>query len=122
MLALGVQGLAGIGNESDRIRIGPYVRWGITNKWALLAEANYSFFWDAGPPDPGGNQVVTYLQLFYHHYECLVSTVTINYAYTDFSLARSDLRVFPYTTTTRLHRHVTIGVTDPVGHLLRAPG
>jgi hypothetical protein len=118
-LALGVQGLAGVGNESDRVRIGPYARWGITNKWALLAEADYSFFWDAGPPDHGGNQVTTYLQLFYHHYEWLVSSVTANYAYTDFSIAKSDLSSFRYTTAARLNRNFTIGVTFAVGDILR---
>jgi hypothetical protein len=121
-LALGVQGLAGVGNESDRVRIGPYARWGITNKWALLAEADYSFFWDAGPPDHGGNQVTTYLQLFYHHYEWLVSSVTANYAYTDFSIARSDLSSIRYTTAARLNRNFTVGVTYAVGDILRDLG
>jgi hypothetical protein len=121
-LALGVQSLAGAGNEFDRMRIGPYARWGITNKWALLAEADYSFFWDAGPPDHGGNQVTTYLQLFYHHYEWLVSSVTANYAYTDFSIAKSDLSSFRYTTAARLNRNFTIGVTFAVGDILRDLG
>jgi hypothetical protein len=121
-LALGVQSLAGFANESDRVRIGPYVRWGITNKWALLAEADYSFFWDAGPPDHGGNQVTIYLQLYYHHYEWLVSSVTTNYAYTDFSIAKSDLSSFRYTTAARLNRNFTVGVTYAVGDILRDVG
>jgi hypothetical protein len=121
-LALGVQGLAGIGNESDRARIGPYARWGITNKWALLAEADYSFFWNAGPPDHGGYQVTAYLQLFYHHYEWLVSSVTANYAYTDFSIAKSDLSSLRCTTAARLNRNFTVGVTYAVGDILRDLG
>ncbi len=116
-LALGLQSQLGFSEESDRARIGPYARWGITHKWALLAQADYTRFWDAGPT--GGNQVTTYLQLFYHHYESLVSSVSANYAYSDVSLPKDNLISFRYTTAARLNRNFTLGVTYAVGDILR---
>lgn len=118
-LALGIQGQLGFAEESDRVRIGPYARWGITNKWALLAEADYTRFWEAGPATPGGDQVTTYLQLFYHHSEWLVSSVTANSAYSDFSISKNDLTSFRYTAAARLNRNLTVGITYSVGDILR---
>lgn len=118
-VALGIQGLTGFGEESDRIRIGPYARWGISNKWALLAQADYSYFWEMGPSGGKGNQVTTYLQLFYHHYEWLVSSVTANYAYSDFLTSKNHLTSFRYTTAARLNRNFTVGLSYSVGDILR---
>ena len=94
-------------------------RWGISNKWALLVEADYTYFWDGAPPDPGGNQVTTYLQLFYHHYEWLVSSATINYAYSDFSLPKDNLTSFRYTIGARLNRNFTVVATYAIGDIQR---
>jgi hypothetical protein len=118
-LALGVQGLTGWSDKFDRFRIGPYVRWGISNKVALLAQADYSYFWDGASAERSGNQATTYLQLFYHHYEWLVSSATINYAYTDFSLPKDNLTSFRYTIAARLNRNFTVGAIYAVGDILR---
>jgi hypothetical protein len=118
-LALGVQGLSGWDEKFDRFRIGPYVRWGISNKWALLVEADYSYFWDGAPPESNGNQVTTYLQLFYHHYEWLVSSATINYAYSNFSLPKDNLTSFRYAIGARLNRNFSVGATYAIGDILR---
>ena len=121
-LAFGFQAGAGAGEQSDRLRIGPYVRWGISNKWALLAEADYGAFWDGKSSSQQGNQVTTYLQLFYHHYEWLVSSVTVNYAYSDFLSSKDNLSSFRYTAAARLNRNFTIGVTYSLGDILRDLG
>jgi hypothetical protein len=118
-LALGFQGLAGFAEESDRVRVGPYARWGLSNKWTLLAQADYTRFWDAGPPGHKGNQVTTYLQLFYHHYEWLVSSVTANYGYSDFLGTKNNLTSFRCTTAARLSRNLTVGITYSAGDILR---
>ena len=118
-LALGVQGLSGWSDKFDRFRIGPYARWGISNKWALLVEADYSYFWDGASPEGSGNQVTTFLQLFYHHYEWLVSSATINYAYSNFSLPKDNLTSFRYTIAARLNRNFTVGATYAIGDILR---
>ena len=118
-LALGVQGLSGWEDNFDRFKIGPYARWGISNKWALLVEADYTYFWDGASPEPSGNQVTTYLQLFYHHYEWLVSSVTFNYAYSDFSLPKDNLTSFRYTIAARLNRNFTVVATYAIGDIQR---
>jgi hypothetical protein len=117
--ALGVQGLSGWSDRFDRFRIGPYARWGISNRWALLAQVDYSYFWGGASPEPKGNQITTYLQLFYHHYEWLVSSATINYAYSNFSLPKDDLTAFRYTIAARLNRNFTIVATYAIGDIQR---
>ena len=89
-----------------------------TNR-ALLVEADYTYFWDGASPEPGGNQVTTYLQLFYHHYEWLVSSATINYAYSDFSLPKDNLTSFRYTIGARLNRNFTVVATYAIGDIQR---
>lgn len=121
-LALGIQGRAGFGEATDRFRIGAYARWGITNKWALLAQADYGGFWDAGRSDGQGSQVTTYLQLFYHHYEWLVSSVTANYAYSDLLSSKDHLDSFKYTLSARLNRNLTLGIVYSNGDILRDLG
>jgi hypothetical protein len=118
-LALGVQGLSGWEENFDRFRIGPYARWGISNKWALLVEADYTYFWDGASHEDSGNQVTTYLQLFYHHYEWLVSSATVNFAYSDFSLPKDNLTSFRYTLAARVNRNFTVGATYAIGDTLR---
>jgi hypothetical protein len=117
--ALGVQGLSGWSDNFNRFRIGPYARWGISNKWALLAQADYSYFWDGASPQSSGNQITTYLQLFYHHYEWLVSSATINYAYSNFSLPKDNLTSFRYTIAARLNRNFTVVATYAIGDIQR---
>jgi hypothetical protein len=118
-LALGVHGLSGWSDKFDRFRIGPYTRWGISNKWALLGQVDYSYFFDGASPERSGNQVTTYLQLFYHHYEWLVSSATINYAFADFSLPKDNLTSFRYAIAARLNRNFTVAVTYAIGDILR---
>lgn len=121
-LALGFQGLAALGDESDRLRIGAYTRWGISNKWTLLAEVDYDSFWDGRVSAGQGSQVTTFLQLFYHHYEWLVSSVTANYAYSDFLTSKTHLGSFRYTVSARLSRNFTVGTTYAIGDILRDLG
>ena len=118
-MALGVQGLVGFSDESDRLRIGPYLRWGFAEKWALLLEADYGRFWNIHNLEEDGNQLTTFLQLFYHHYEWLVSSVTVNYAYSDLVAARQHSASFRYLTAARLNRNLTVGVTYLVGDARR---
>lgn len=118
-LAAGVQGLVGFGDETDRMRTGAYMRWGISEKWALLAQADYGAFWDRRTFAGTADQVATFLQLFHHHYEWLVSAVTVNYAYSEALLAQADLFSFRYTATARLNRNVTLGLTYSTGDTLR---
>ena len=118
-LALGIQGLAGFAEESDRARIGGYTRWGISNKWSLLAEADYTRFWDAGPAKLEGDQVTAYLQIFYHHYEWLVSSLAGNYAYTPLLLSGDHHFEWRYTLSARLNRNLTIGLTYSAGDIRR---
>jgi hypothetical protein len=121
-LALGVQGLAGFGEESDRLRLGVYARWGISTKCALLAEADYTAFWDGEPTRRQGRQLTTFLQLFYHHAEWLVSAVAVNYASSDFLFSKEHLYSLRYTLAARLNRNVTVGVTFANGDILRNLG
>lgn len=118
-LALGLQGLAGFSDESDRVRVGPYLRWGISEKWALLAEVDYAKFFDGRFSQPEGDQVTTFVQLFYHHYEWLVSSVTGNYAYSDFLRGKEHLASFRYTASARLNRSLTVGLTYSIGDTRR---
>lgn len=121
-LALGLQAGAGSGEESDRLRVGPYMRWGISDKWALLAEADYGSFSDGRLSSAQGSQITTYLQLFYHHYEWLVSSVTANYAYSDFLSSKEHLSSVRYTASARLNRNITVGITYSIGDILRDLG
>ena len=114
-LAFGIRSLVGFSDESDRLRIGPYVRRGFAEKWALLAQADYGRFWDTQASGERGSQVTTYLQLFYHHYEWLVSSVTVNYAYSDSLSTKEKLASFRYTTAARLNRNLSVGLTYLVG-------
>lgn len=118
-LAVGVQGLIGFRDESDRFRIGPYVRWGISNKWALLAQVDYTSFWDGQRSNSDGSQVTGYLQLYYHHYEWLVSSLTANYAYSDYLSSKEHLCSFRLTTSARIVRNLNVGVTFAVGDIER---
>ena len=121
-LALGVQTLAGFADESDRLRIGGYIRWGISNKWTLLSGTDYSALWQSGPSGEQGSQVTAYAQLYYHHYEWLVSSVTANYAFSDVFTSKDHLNSFRYTTSARLNRNLTVGITYSAGDILRDLG
>jgi hypothetical protein len=121
-VAAGLQGLVGFSEESDRFRFGPYVRWGISPKWTLLAQADYGAFWDAAATATTGNQITTFLQVFYHHREWLVSSATYNYAYSDVLGARRNFSSFRYTGTARLNRNLTLGVSFVVGDAQRNLG
>jgi len=121
-LALGIQGLAGFGEDSDRARVGLYARWGISTKCALLAQADYTLFWSAKPGREQSSQVTTYLQLFYHHTEWLVSAIAANYASSDSLFSKDNLFSARYTLAARLNRNVTIGLTYGHGDILRNLG
>jgi hypothetical protein len=120
-LALGIQSLIGFRDETDRMRIGPYARWGISSKWTLLAQADYGGFWNSERSAGQGEQVTTYLQLFYHHYEWLVSSITANYAYSGVP-SKNHLSSFRFTTSARLVRNMTVGITWSNGDIERSLG
>src|SRR5215510_8192715 len=94
-LAIGVQGLSGWDKNFDRVRIGPYARWGISNKWALLVEADYTYFWDGLSPERTGNQVTTYLQLFFFFYVWLGPRSSTLFPYTTLFRSRGAARGRP---------------------------
>ena len=118
-VAVGFQGLAGFAEESDRFRLGPYIRWGISPKWTLLAQADYGAFWDGARSARTGSQIATYLQVFYHHREWLVSSATFNYAHSDVLAARQNFSSFRYTAAARLNRSFTLGLSYVVGDAQR---
>ena len=118
-LALGIQGLAEFGEEADRLKMGAYIRWGISSKWALLAQADYSRFWNVAASQAQGDQVTAYLQLFYHHYEWLVSSVTGNYAYSDLLSAGDHLYSVRYSINARLNRNFSVGLGYAIGNIER---
>ena len=118
-LVLGAQALMGFADESNRLRIGPYVRWGISPKWTLLAEVDYTHFWDAGIGKLQGDQVTAFLQLYYHHTEWLVSSLTGNYANSQLLTSGEDHFSGRYTLSARLNRNLTIGVTYTRGDIRR---
>ncbi len=119
-LALGAQTVLGFGEQSDRLRIGPYVRWGISEKWALLAEVDYSRFWEAGATRLEADQVTAFLQLHYHHYEWLVSSLSGNYAYGDLFASGDHHFSGRYTLSARLSRNLTLGLTCSFGDSRRS--
>jgi hypothetical protein len=118
-LAIGVQSLGGISEEADRMRIGGYVRWGPSTKWALLAEVDYTRFWDAGAAGADGNLLTAFAQIYYHHTEWLVSSVTGNYAWSDLLTADEHFFSGRYTLAARLNRNLTIGITYATGDIRR---
>jgi hypothetical protein len=121
-LAAGVQGLVGFSDAADRFRIGPYARWGISPKWTLLAQLDYGGFWDLESSGGRGDQVTTYLQLYYHHYEWLVSSVTANYAYSDLVIGKDESASVRYTLGARLNRNFSLGLTYAIGDTARDLG
>lgn len=119
-LAIGVQGVTGYSDQADRGRIGAYTRWGISRKWTLLAEADYTRFWDvASPTQTAGNQLTTYIQLYYHHTKWLVSSATLNYAHSDFFTVGDDIFSARYTLSARINRNLTVGFSGTAGDTRR---
>jgi hypothetical protein len=118
-LAIGVQGLVGFSDETDRARIGAYARWGISTKWALMAEVDYTHLWDGESAPRDGEQVTAFLQLHYHHTEWLVSSLSGNYAYSDVLTAGDHLCSARYTLSARINRNLTIGTSFANGDILR---
>jgi hypothetical protein len=121
-LAIGVQSLAGTSDQSDRFRFGPYVRWGITKKWALLAEVDFTHFWNASATQRNDNQFTAFAQLYYTHTLWLVSSVTGSYAYSDLFTADNYRLSGRYTLSARLNRSLTIGLTCATGDIRRNLG
>jgi hypothetical protein len=121
-LAVGMQGLAGFSDETNRFRIGAYTRWGFAPKWALLAQADYARYWNAGSLDQEGSQVTTYLQLFYHHKEWLVSSLGLNYAYSDLLESGPNFYAIKYSLAARLSRNFSVGISYAAGDILRSLG
>ncbi len=118
-LALGVQGLLGFARESDRGRVGVYTRWGISTKLALLAEVDYTRFWNGREDPADGNQLTAFLQLHYNHTEWLISSLTGNYAHSDLLTLGQNHFSGRYTLAARISRNLTIGVSYAVGDILR---
>ena len=118
-LALGVHGVAGFADESDRLRAGAYARWGPSSKWAVLAEIDYSHFWNAGAFDDHGGQITSFFQLFFYHREWLISSVAANYAWSDQLSTGNQLYSLKYALTARLNRSLSVGVSYAVGDILR---
>ena len=118
-LALGVQSLAGASDESNRFRIGAYTRWGLGKKWAILAEVDYTHYWDAGTTSRDGEQLTAFLQLYHHHTEWLVSSITGNYAYSQLFTSGGAHFSGRYTLSARLNRNLTLGLTYANGDIRR---
>ena len=118
-LALGVQGLAAFGEAAERLKMGAHVRWGISSNWALLGQVDYSRFRNVASSEVQGDQITAYLQLFYHHYEWLVSSVTVNYAYSDLLAADDHLYSVRYSINARLNRNFSVGLGYATGDIER---
>ena len=121
-LAVGLQTVAGLSDEADRLRTGAYVRWGISNRWALLAETDYTHFWNGGSFQQKGHQITSFLQLFCHHREWLVSSLAANHAWSDLLNAGDHLYSVKYTLSARLARNFTVGLSYAHGNILRNLG
>jgi hypothetical protein len=117
-LALGFQSVAAASDEADRWRNGVYSRWGISRKWTLLGEVDYSQFWNTRSGAEGG-QTTAYLQLFYHHYEWLVSSLAGNYAHSELFTRHDDHVSMRYTLSARINRNFTVGVSFTAGDIRR---
>lgn len=121
-LALGIQSLTGVSDESDRFRFGAYARWGLGKKWAILAEADYTHYWEAGPKLLDGEQFTAFIQIYYHHTQWLVSGLTGNYATSDlFTSGRHHLSG-RYTLSARMNRNLTLALTYATGDIRRNLG
>lgn len=118
-LVLGVQGVAGQGDDADRARLGGYVRWGLSRKWSLLAEFDYTHFWDAGEADEEGGQVTSFLQVFYKHAEWLVSSLAGNFASSDLLTVGDAHFSARYTLIARLSRNLSLGGSFTLGDIRR---
>ena len=118
-LAVGVQGVAGFGDQSDRLRVGGYLRWGISPKWSLLAEVDYTQFWDKGGLGMDGGQVTAFLQLHYTHTEWLVSSLSGNFAHSGLLASGDSHFSGRYTLSARLSRNVTVGMSYTQGDIRR---
>ena len=118
-LALGVQSLAGASDESDRFRLGTYARLSLGKKWALLAAADYTHYWDASPTERTGGQFTGFLQLYHHHTMWLVSSITGNYAYSDLLTSGQHHFSGRYTLSARLNRNLTLALTYAAGDIRR---
>jgi len=108
-----------LGEESDRLRIGPYARWGLSPKWALLVQADYGASWDRERSGGRLDQATTFLQLFYHHFEWLIAHVTASYAYSNSLNSKQYLELFRFTTSARLNRNLIVGLTFAHGDIRR---
>ena len=118
-LALGIQSLAGASDESNRFRLGTYARWGFGKKWAILAEADFTHYWDAGAKHLDGEQFTAFVQIYCNHTAWLVSGLTGNYATSDlFASGRHHLSG-RYTLSARLNRNVTLALTYATGDIRR---
>ena len=118
-LALGVQALTGFSEQSDRTHIGGYARWGISRKWSLLAEVDYTRFWDAGDANLEGDQTTAFMALYYNHTEWLVSSLSGNFAYTPLLPSGDQHFGWRYTLSARVNRNLTLGVTFAEGDIRR---
>lgn len=112
---VGLQGLLGWSEPSDRSRSGIFLRWGLNEKWTLLAESDLTTDWGRESADNGHSLNTSFLQVFYHHREWLVSSVAGNYAHV------ADLRggehhfSLRYTLSARINRNLTLGFSAVTG-------
>lgn len=114
-LVIGIQTLAGFSDQSDRYRLGPFVRWGLSKKWTLLAETDLTHFSKINGSYDSGTQLTSFLQLFYHHREWLVSSLALNLAHSDHFDAGNDLFSSRYLLSARINRNLTVGFTLTAG-------
>ncbi len=114
-LVVGVQSLLGWSDQSDRCRAGAYLRWGLDEKWALLAETDFTSFWDRESAPGGSSLVTSFLQLFYNHREWLVSSIAGNYARGADLKGGEDHFSARYTLSARISRNLTLGFTAVTG-------
>ncbi len=114
-LVIGIQSLAGFAEQADRYRVGPYVRWGLSKKWTLLAETDFTHFSGTNASHDSGNQITSFLQLFYHHREWLVSSLTLNHAHSELLYAGKELFSGRYLLSARISRNLTFGLTFTAG-------
>lgn len=114
-LVLGFQSLAGFADQADRFRLGPFIRWGLSKKWTVLAETDFTHFSDTNASTANGNQITSFLQLFYHHREWLVSSLALNHAHSEHLNAGKDLFSGRYLLSARISRNLTFGFTFTSG-------
>jgi len=118
-LVVGMQSLLGWSDLADRSRSGLFLRWGINEKWALLAESDLTTYWGRESASGGGSLNTSFLQVFYNHQEWLVSSIAGNYAHGDELRGGGHPFSARYTLTARISRNLTLGFSMVTGNSQR---